>query len=317
MKHLPVNNSEMIDNNKKEQLNNKTVISVSRRTDIPAFYTPWFLKRIKEGKASYKNPFTGKTFQVSLKAKEVHSFVFWSRNYSNLIPHLGELRKKGYVFYFHFTITGYPKILDPSVIKPEESIKQLQFLSNMFSPDHVQWRFDPLLITDITSADHLIYTFSTLAKSLRGFTKRCYISFAHLYGKVRRNLNKLEKESGLKYYEIPDEEKFSIAQKIAGIAAEHGIKIFSCCCPNLIGGLVEKAHCIDEEILRALFPDRRLIGKISPTRKGCGCFSSRDIGAYNTCPQGCIYCYANTSPDIGKRSFEDHRSISPSLLEKP
>lgn len=303
----------MMNKKKQEGITHQTVISASRRTDIPAFYTPWFLHKLKEGKAFYKNPFTGKTFQVSLKVEDVHSIVFWSRDYSKLIPHLEDLKAKGYLFYFHFTITGHPKILDSHVIKPEESIKQFQLLSNMFSPDHIQWRFDPLIITDVTPADYLISTFSALSKSLRGFTKRCYISFAQLYGKVRRNLNRLEKESGVKHFEIPEEEKYSIAQKIAEIAAGHGMRVFSCCCPNLIGGLVEKSHCIDEEILRMLFPDRELSGKVSPTRKGCGCFSSRDIGAYNTCPRGCIYCYANSNPDIGKSSFQRHCFTSPSL----
>jgi hypothetical protein len=33
------------------------IISVSRRTDIPAFYAPWFLNRLREGFAGYVNPF--------------------------------------------------------------------------------------------------------------------------------------------------------------------------------------------------------------------------------------------------------------------
>ncbi len=290
-----------------------TVISASRRTDIPAYYTPWFLNRLKEGHAIYKNPFTGKIFRLSLKAEEVHSIVFWSRDYSKLIPYLKELHKRDYRFYFHFTLTGHPKILDPNVIQPVEAIRQFQTLSQMFSPDHMQWRFDPLIITDVTPVEQLISTFSKLAGKLKKSTRRCTISFAHLYGKVRRNLNKLEEESGVKHYEIPDDEKYDIAQKIAEIAADHGMRVYSCCCPNLIGGLVQQAHCIDQKILRLLFPERPLKGKVTPTRKGCGCFSSRDIGAYNTCPQGCIYCYANANPSVGVKSFQNHKPDSPSL----
>lgn len=291
----------------------RTVISASRRTDIPAFYTPWLLNRLKEGFALYKHPFTGKTFRVSLKSEDVHSIVFWSRDYAKLIPHLKELQEKGYRFYFQFTMTGHPRILDPNVISPEEAILQFRNLSRIFSPDHLQWRFDPLIITDVTPVEQLLLTFTDLAGKLKGAIRRCTISFAHFYGKVRRNLKVLEQERGVKHHEIPDEEKYEIAQRVAEIASDHDMKVYSCCCPNLVGGLVHQAHCIDQEILRALFPDRTSRGKVTPTRKGCGCFSSRDIGAYNTCPQGCIYCYANTNPAIGVKSLENHQHTSPSL----
>jgi DNA repair photolyase len=291
----------------------RTIISASRRTDIPAFYTPWFLNRLKEGYALYKHPFTGKIFRVSLKAEDVHSIVFWSRDYEKLIPHLKALQEKGYRFYFHFTLTGHPRILDPNVVPPKKAIRQFQDLSQMFSPDHVQWRFDPLIITDVTPVEQLFSTFTRLAGKLKDATRRCTISFAHLYGKVIRNLKKLDQERGVKHHEIPDEEKYETAQKIAEIAADHGMRVYSCCCPNLVGGLVQQACCIDGEVLRSLFPERILRGKVTPTRKGCGCFTSRDIGAYNTCPQGCVYCYANANPAIGAKSLKNHQPTSPSL----
>ncbi|MEW5807167.1 MAG: DUF1848 domain-containing protein [Acidobacteriota bacterium] len=273
-----------------------TVISASRRTDIPAFHTGWFLEQIRKGKTSYTNPFGGTLHTVSLKPEDVHSIVFWSRDYSRLLPHLGELEEKGFCFYFHFTITGHPVTFDRNVINVNEAINQFRTISRRYSPNHVHWRFDPLIISDISDAGYLIERFAELARELKGYTKRCYTSFVQYYGKVKRNLKRLEEETGIHCYDLPVDEKIAIAGKISRIAADNGMKLLSCCCDYLIGGLIEKAHCIDGDLLRELFPERSLTGKVIPTRKGCGCFSSRDIGTYDTCSHGCLYCYANANP---------------------
>lgn len=272
------------------------VISASRRTDIPAFFTNWFLDALEAGSVSFREPFSGKIRTVSMIPEDVHSIVFWSRDYSKLLPHLRSIKAKGYSFYFHFTITGHPPIFDRYSIPADDGIVQLIELSRLYSPDHVQWRFDPLIISDISDAHYLVERFTSIAQRLKGSTHRCYISFAQFYGKVKKSLHKLEQETGIRCLDPPVEEKLTIARKIAEIAAENGMKVFACCCDYLVSGLIEKAHCIDGELLRQLFPERPLNGKAKPTRKGCGCFESLDIGTYNTCSHGCIYCYANSHP---------------------
>ncbi len=271
-----------------------TIISASRRTDIPAFHTDWFVNALIQRKLSYREPFSGAMRNVSLKPEEIHSIVFWSRDYSKLIPRLPCIKEMGYCFSFHLTITGHPRIFDRNVIDVEDAIEQAKTLARLSSPDHVFWRYDPLIISDITEGDHLIERFASLAQKLKGITNRCYLSFAQYYGKVKRNLQRLERETGIRCYDPPLEKKLSIAKRISEIAAENGMRVYSCCCDYLVGGRIEKAHCIDGDLLRQLFPERSLIGKGRPTRKGCGCFESRDIGTYNTCSHGCVYCYANT-----------------------
>ena len=272
------------------------VISASRRTDIPAFFTNWFLEALETGSVSFREPFSDRMRTISMKPEDVHSIVFWSRDYSKLIPHLRSIEAKGYSFYFHFTITGHSAVFDRRSIPADDGIGQLVELSRLYSPDHVQWRFDPLIISEMTDARYLVERFASIAQRLKGSTRRCYISFAQFYGKVKKSLHKLEQETGVRCLDPPVEEKLPIARKIAEIAAENGMRVFSCCCDYLVSGQIEKAHCIDGELLRQLFPEKPLYGKAKPTRKGCGCFESQDIGTYNTCSHGCIYCYANSHP---------------------
>lgn len=275
-----------------------TIISASRRTDIPAFHTDWFVNALTQRILSYREPFSGTMRSVSLRPERIHSIVFWSRDYSKLIPRLSLIEAMGYCFCFHFTITGYPRIFDRNVIDAEDAIEQAKVLARLSSPDHVLWRFDPLIISDISDGNHLISQFTSLAQKLKGVTNRCYISFVQFYGRVKRNLQRLERETSVRCYDPPVEEKLSIARKISEIAAENGMRLFSCCCDYLVGDLIEKAHCIDGNLLRQLFPGKPLIGSVRPTRKGCGCFASQDIGTYNTCSHGCIYCYANTQASL-------------------
>jgi hypothetical protein len=278
------------------------VISASRRTDIPAFYMPWLMNCLRRGSASYPNPFSGQIHTVSLQPDDVHSIVFWSKNYGPWLPHLDEIAGRGYHFYFHYTITGAPRELEPHVPDWQQSVLILRQLAERTSSRHVQWRFDPILFTDTLGTDFYIGRFRSIAKSLAGATQRCYFSFALFYDKVERRLAR----AGIQFRDPSREEKQALVQSLANIANEYGMTLYACCEDALVTGRVQKAHCVDGDLLAELFPERPLAFRLRPTREQCGCVASRDIGMYDTCPHGCVYCYANQGHQAALIRFRAH-----------
>lgn len=170
--------------------------SVSRRTDIPAFYGDWFMNRVKEGFAGYINPFGGSKHFVSLAAPDVTCFVFWSKNFKPFMDPLKEIQSKGYNCYFQFTINALPEIFESNVAETSTAIETLKEISRMYSPAHINWRYDPVVITEFTYQDFHLKNFRSLATKLEGCVERCYFSFPTLYGKVKRNMAVLERENG-------------------------------------------------------------------------------------------------------------------------
>jgi DNA repair photolyase len=286
------------------------VISASRRTDIPAFYVRWLMNRLRAGFACYPNPYSGEVYTVSLQPEDVHSIVFWSKNYAPLLPHLDELTEYGYRFYFHYTITGN-RPLEPYVPDWHQSVPLFRELAEHTSPRHVQWRFDPILFTTELRAGFYIDRFYEIATALSEVTERCYFSFAAFYGKVKRRLQ----EAGVHYYDPPLEEKHSLVQEMADIASGCGITLYACCEDAIVGGRIQKAHCVDGDLLADLFPERPKVSMLRPTREQCGCAVSRDIGMYDSCPYGCVYCYANQSRPVALKRFRAHTPKGEHLIQ--
>lgn len=282
------------------------IVSVSRRTDIPAFYGEWFMGRVRDGYVRYLNPFGGQEHEVSLLPEDVHAFVFWSKNFGPFTKHLPELDEKGYDFYFHFTITGLPEPFEDLVVNVDEAIATFRLLAGRYGPERVQWRFDPIVISNVTGPDFYVRRFEEIASRLRGATERCYFSFVSIYSKVRRNLEALEKEQNISCHDPSLTDKMSLTGRLREIADSHGITLYSCCEGELATGGVRQAQCVDGELLFELFPHRPRQTKINPTRRGCRCVVSRDIGAYDTCPHGCVYCYANMNKELAKKRSATH-----------
>ena len=283
----------------------KRIISVSRRTDIPAFYGDWFMQRLKEGFVGLVNPFGGKRYIISLRPKDVICFVFWSKNFSPFIEDLKIIDELGYKFYFNYTVTALPGIFESSVEK-QSAIESLKQLSRMYSPRHINWRFDPIILSGTYDHDFYINAFEELASEFAGYVERCYFSFVIEYNKVKRNFEELEKTTGLKITNCSNDFKVELANDLAAIAKRHGIRMFSCCGDYLINNGIKKAHCIDGDIIKSLFFPDGLQYKEKPTRKECGCTESTDIGTYDTCPHGCVYCYANMNKQQAYRAFSNH-----------
>lgn len=290
-----------------------SVISASRRTDIPAFYSEWFINRIRDGYVRWMNPFSHAISRVSLRTEDVSAIVFWSKNYLPLLPYLDELDAGGYRMLFHFTITGLPRIFEPRVPDAAELVECARILSQRYGSESVLWRYDPVLVSSISDAQYHVDRFRNLCSELEGAVKRCYFSFAIYYGKVLRSTETLHSETGIVCHDLPRDERVALAATLAEIAADHGIEMCSCCGDYLVDGPIKKAHCVDAELLQRLFPDKveNLAGR--PTRKECGCYESKDIGTYQTCPHGCVYCYANTKAQIALQSLEKHDPLSDML----
>ncbi len=280
------------------------IISVSRRTDIPAFYMPWFMKRVHAKKAVYYNPFNFKGYEISLKPEDVDVMVFLSKNYAPLLPYLDEL-KSLYPVYFHYTITGLGGIFEERVPPIDEMVKVFQRLSEKTSPEQVEWRFDPILLTNITPPQFYREKFLEIAEQLEGYTNRCYFSFATIYDKVKRAFSELEKDKGIQFIE-PDLDLWrELANELADIGQRYGIELYSCCNEFLINDRVKKGKCIDGEHLNQLFNLHKKFADY-PTREACGCAKCVDIGVYDTCPHGCIYCYANMNKNVALLNEENH-----------
>ena len=283
----------------------KRIISVSRRTDIPAFYGDWFMRRLKEGFAGVVNPFGWRKYIVPLKLEDVICFVFWSKNFSPFLEDLRIIDKMGYKFYFNYTVTALPDLFE-SDVERREAIEGLKQLSNTYSSQHINWRFDPIIISSICDRDFCLKAFEELASEFEGLVERCYFSYVTEYGKVKRNFDELEKTTGVKVANCSENFKIDLANELSVIAKCHGIQMFSCCGDYLVNDGIQKGYCIDGSVIESLFFLEGLVYKEKPTRAECGCTESTDIGTYDTCPHGCVYCYANVNKHRAVKSFRNH-----------
>jgi len=312
------------------------IISASRRTDIPAFYARWFLNRIRAGFCHWVNPFGGQVYRVSLRPEDCAVIVFWTRNVRPLLPHLRELHNRGYRFYFHYTINGYPRKLDPRCPSPSAAVDTVKRLADLIGPELVLWRYDPVVISRLTPVSFHLENFERLSSALEGATRRCYTSFVDLYRKTGRNLCQLEKttqqvESPRRPYK---QEQRELLLAFAETAGRHGISLYVCCddippeatVPELTldtrprpntAPPIHRARCVDPVLVRQLRPDLSPALEPRPTRPGCGCVRSVDIGAYDTCLFGCLYCYANSSLRVALAHYRSHNSEDTILYRPP
>ena len=280
------------------------LISASRRTDIAAFYSKWFLHRLREGYCHSINPFGGQVKRVPLHPADVLGIVFWTRCPLPLMPHLRQLAARGYRFYFQFTITGYDRLLDTRGPEPAKAVETFRRLADEIGPPLVLWRYDPIILSDRTLVSFHLKNFSRLASKLEGFTERCSISFVSWYGKTKRNLDRAARSHGVVFQQPDLDTRRPLARELGQIAAGRGMRVLSCCEDALLQEGVGKAHCVDLEPFRF---DPAAALRSSPTRKDCGCVESVDIGAYDTCLFGCLYCYATNSHKAaaGRRAAHD------------
>jgi hypothetical protein len=294
------------------------IISASRRTDIPAFYAGWLINRIRAGYCTVPNPFNRQQVaRVSLLPEDVQVIVFWTRNPGPLFPYLGDLDQRGYRYYFQFTLLGYPRELDAKGPTPEAAVTAFQELADRIGPKRVIWRYDPIVISQLTGFGYHLGNYSRIAESLRGYTQRSVISVMDMYPKFRKRIDALNQQGvGVVAYDgSPSERYDTLMRSIAQTAAANEMQIVSCAEErDLIIYGIQPGKCIDDEYIQQTF-DIDVGHKKDPSqRKACGCVVSKDIGMYDSCQFGCQYCYATGNFERSKQNYEQHDPQSPSLV---
>lgn len=285
------------------------IISVSRRTDIPNYYSEWFLNRTKEGFVLVRNPVNFRQIsRIRLAPDVVDGIVFWTKNPAPIISRLPELDE--YMYYFQFTLTPYGKDIEPNIPEKSRVLAVFKRLSEMIGPDRVIWRYDPILINEKYTVAYHLDAFGRMAEELRNYTRKVTISFVdENYRGVKLSLRKL----ALSPFSV--ETQVDLASRLAEIARSCGLAIDACAEKiDLQRFGIEHARCIDDRLFEKLLGCRLSVDRDKNQRPECRCATSIDIGMYNTCFNGCLYCYANYNPKIVARNFAEHNPLSPLLI---
>ena len=285
------------------------IISASRRTDIPTFYSEWLFNRLRDEFVLVRNPMnTHQIGRINLTPDVVDGLILWTKNPIPMLARLSELKK--YNFYFQFTLNPYGRDVEPNVpSKADVIIPAFMKLSKDIGRDRVIWRYDPIFLNaDYTMEYHCKY-FKQLASMLSDYTEKCTVSFLDLYRNTAKNVQPLQIQIET------HEQQLELLSIFSDIAHQFGIYIDTCAEAIELGGLkIPHSCCIDKERLERLGGYKLKVEKDKNQRPECGCVASIDIGAYNTCKNGCLYCYANYSSKTVLKNFEMHNPASPLLF---
>lgn len=321
---IAISNGEMVD------AISPIIISASRSTDIPAFYSDWLIKRIDAGYVKWKNPFNGVYSYVSFRNARL--FVFWSKNPKPMMKYLDMFDQKGFNYYFQFTLNDYDREnLEPNVPNVENRIETFIKLSERIGKGKVIWRFDPLILTDKIDVESLLRKIEGIGEKINAYTEKLVFSFADIkvYNKVQNNLRK----QSIKYLEFNLSIMNDFAAKLNELNKKWNLEIATCAEKiDLDKYGIKHNRCIDDDLIIKLFSnDKALMDYLgfkvipadifnnNPTivkkrdlkdkgqREFCGCILSKDIGEYNTCPHLCEYCYANASKEIAISNWKHHK----------
>lgn len=285
------------------------IISASRRTDIPARYSEWFYQRLKEKYVLVRHPRNRHQIsKINLSPDVVDGIVFWTKNPIPMLSRLAEL--ENYPYYFQFTLTAYGKDVEPDIpSKNNRLIPAFQQLSKTIGREKVVWRYDPIFFNDSYTIEYHCKYFSVLAGKLGDYTEKCTVSFLDLYNHTIRNMKQLN------IRQDTDKQRLELMQRFSETAHKYGFYIDTCCESGEFAKLeIPHAHCIDRERFERIGHYKLDIEKDKNQRLSCGCIASIDIGAYDTCTNGCLYCYANSSKSTAMRNTNTHHPLSPILF---
>ena len=283
------------------------ILNTGGRTDTVQYYTEWLLRRFEEGYVLSRNPlFPNKVTRYELTPDKVDCVVFCSKDYKPILPRLHEITDRFHT-YFHYTITAYGKEIEPGVPSVKESIRTLKELSAQVGRERIAWRYDPVLLTDTYTIEHHLETFEKMAEEIAPHIDRCIFSFVEMYKKLETNMPEL--------IALTEEDKDTLARGLGEIADKHGIFLQTCGTNGDFSRYgIHASGCMTLDILGRANGITFKNLKHKGMREGCHCIESRDIGAYDTCLNGCKYCYANKSPKKARENFKFHDPASPLLL---
>jgi len=283
------------------------ILSASRRTDIPSFYAPWFMHRLRAGFVRVRNPMNAsQVSEVPLTPRNVDCIVFWTKDPLPLMAYLDEIDGMGYPYYFQFTVTPYGKDIEGNVRDKAEIFRTLHALSERIGKMRVVPRYDPVLLTDRGpcpyTVDFHVRAFRKFCEAAEGCAEKAVVSFFDDYRKFAANV----KTTGMR---APTEnEMHTLAEGFAAIALQHGLGLETCAeAADLAKFGIGHAKCIDGDLIERILGGP-IAGKGTKdgNRAHCGCMKSVDVGQYDTCVRQCLYCYANAGRRKALENFKNH-----------
>lgn len=282
------------------------IINTGQRTDIPAFYSDWFVNRLKAGFVLVRNPYNPRSVTRYRLSPEVVDLIgFCTKNPAPMLPHMDLLRPYGQFWYV--TITSYGKEIEPGVPDKREVLESFRRLSDTVGPDCVGWRYDPVFISGDYPAERHIRAFEYMAKTLSGYTRTAVISFVDLYEKTKRNFPEVRP--------VTAEQRLLLGKAFVEIAGQYGMTVRPCGEGDELARFgVDCSGCMTVAMYEQALGRRLKVPKTAPARKECACYLGGDIGAYNTCGHLCRYCYANYDAATVRKNLAAHDPESPLLI---
>ncbi len=285
------------------------ILSCGERTDIVQYYTPWLLNRLKMGYVDVRNPFyTSRVNRYPINPDIIDTILFCSKNYQPILPHMKSIMNQ-YPVYCFYTITAYGTDIEPNVPTIKNSIETLKQLSAIVGRERLTWRYDPVMIYGpYTSELHMRY-FTRMAELISPYAHRCIFSFVLMYKKLAVTFPDLHPVS-------PEDQKILLSH-FGATAKKFGIEIQTCGDPrDLTAYGIQRSGCTTVDLLNRA---NHLNLKHIPLHNqrpgtGCQCVDQRAIGAYDTCMNGCRYCYATSSVQRVKENIKNHDPNSSLLI---
>lgn len=282
------------------------IIQTGMRTDIPAFYSKWFINRLREGYVCVRNPYNPSAVtKYRLDPEVVDLIAFCTKNPAPMLPHMDILKPYGQ--YWFVTITPYGRDIEPNVPDKEKVMQDFKTLSGIVGIDSIGWRYDPIFIDKTYTLERHIADFEQMAKALSGYTKVCVISFIDIYKKVSRNFPQAR--------EVAPDERITIGKTFAEIGRRYGMTIKACGEGDDLAPFgVDCKGCMTIEAYENALHSKLNAPKRKSPRAECACYLGTDIGAYDTCMHLCKYCYANANKNQVIYNSRLHNPDSPFLL---
>lgn len=282
------------------------IINTGQRTDIPAFYAPWFANRLREGYVLVRNPYNpASVTRYSLAPDVVDLIGFCTKNPAPMLPHMGLLAP--YAQYWFVTITPYGREIEPNVPDKRAVIDAFRTLSGIVGPDNVGWRYDPVFLSADYPVERHLRAFSCIARALAGHTRTAVVSFIDLYEKTKRNFPEVRA--------VPEADRLALGRAFVEIAGECGMTLKPCAEGDALAAFgADCSGCMTMATYEKAIGSRLRPPSFTPARKSCACYLSCDIGAYNTCGHLCRYCYANYDERTVRANLRAHDPASPLLV---
>lgn len=285
------------------------IINSGSRTDIPAFYSKWFMNRIREGYVMVRNPYyPEQVTRYRLDPAVVDVLAFCTKNPEPMLPFVEELKAFRQLWYV--TITPYETEIEENVPDKAEVMASFRRLSDAVGKRAVIWRYDPIFVSEQYSVEFHQKAFEHMARELRGYTGTAVISFIDLYEKTKRNFPEVR--------EVTGEEQENLTKAFVSIGETYGMTIRTCLENRELSGFGAVTDgCMTREVIEQAVGITLETPKVPGARPECGCVLGNDIGMYNTCAHFCKYCYANYDRNTVIRNMRQHDPESPFLIGGP